>query len=140
MIDYATQSRVTDPGPFADHGSLACQACRAGAADPARFCVDPGPGMPDTWGWPQVRHNLIQDLASLARDEMLLWDDWGLDQIEGEPTPDQLELLDALAAATCSSYGPAETILAFFQRDEFRMPPVVTSYRPAHDVPRQVAI
>ena len=53
-------------------------ACRSGRADPERFVVDPGLEIPETRGWLQIKHNLIQDLAALNRREMLLWDDWGL--------------------------------------------------------------
>jgi hypothetical protein len=91
-------------------------------------------------GWFQVRHNLIQDLASLAMNEMLLWDDWGLGLVDGELAPEQLALLDALAAATCSSEVSDETIASFYQREEFRVPPVVTSFSPARGAPLQVAV
>jgi hypothetical protein len=111
VCDYAAQSRVTDPGRFADRlteipGDLpqlraaarqAWRSCRDGTADVERFCVDPGLEIPATRGWFQVRHNLIQDLASLAMNEMLLWDECGLRLVEGEPSPEQLALLDALA-------------------------------------------
>lgn len=112
-------------------GPLAWQACRAGAVDAERCVVDPGLQIPMTRGWPYVRHNLIHDLASLAKNEMLLWDAWGLAEIEGEPTPAQLSLLDELAATTCSSDAPLDQIQSLYQRDEFRVPRTVTSYSPA---------
>lgn len=121
-------------------GPQAWLACRAGTADPDRFVVDPGLEIPQTRGWPQIRHNLIQDLASLAKHEMLLWEDWGLDHIDGEPSPSQLALLDKLAEATRSPDVPADQIMSYFDRDEFRVPPVVTSHSPAHDRPRQVTV
>jgi hypothetical protein len=40
----------------------------------------------------------------------------------------------------CSSDVPTEAIKSFYQRDEFRVPPVVTGYSPAHDAPLQVAV
>lgn len=121
-------------------GPRAWRSCRSGTADPQRFVVDPGLDIPATRGWFQIRHNLIHDLASLAMNEMLLWDDWGLGLTEGAPTPDQLTLLDAMAAVTCSGDAPAEAIASFYQRDEFRVPPTVTSFSPARGAPLQVAI
>jgi Transglutaminase-like superfamily len=121
-------------------GPQAWRSCRAGSADPDRFVVDPGLAIPHTRGWPQVRHNLIQDLASLAKHEMLLWEDWGLDHIDGEPTQQQLDLLDQLAEVTSSPGVSAGQVMSYFERDEFRVPPVVTSHSPAHDGPRQVAV
>lgn len=121
-------------------GPQAWRSCRTGSADPDRFVVDPDLAIPQTRGWPQVRHNLIQDLASLAKHEMLLWEDWSLDHIDGEPAPRQLDLLDRLAEATSSPGVSAEQVLSYFERDEFRVPPVVTSHSPAHDGPRQVTV
>jgi hypothetical protein len=119
-------------------GPQAWRSCRAGTADVQRFVVNPEVHIPVTRGWPYVRHNLVHDLAALAKQEMLLWDNWGLTQIDGEPAPAQLAALDDLAAATCSSDVPLGQIQSFFQRDGFRVPPVVTSYSPASVVPLQV--
>jgi Transglutaminase-like superfamily len=125
------------PGRFLT-GPRAWRACRAGAIDAARFVVAPELDLPVTRGWPYVRHNLVHDLAALAKQEMLLWDNWGLTQIVGEPSADQLAALDALAAATGSSEVPLEQIQSFFQLEGLRVPPVVTSYSPASAVPLQV--
>jgi hypothetical protein len=121
-------------------GPQAWRACRAGVLDAQRFVVDPGLQIPATRGWPQVRHNLIHDLASLAKMEMLLWDLWGLNDIEGEPTPAQLGLLDELAAAISSSDTPLDQIRSLYERDEFRVPREVSSYSPAHPAPLRVAV
>src|SRR5215469_9914984 len=51
-------------------GAAAWRACRSGLAEPSRFVVDPGLDIPATRGWPYVRHNLIHDLAALAKHEM----------------------------------------------------------------------
>jgi hypothetical protein len=121
-------------------GARAWQVCRAGTADVGKFVVDPGLDIPPTRGWPYVRHNLVHDLASLAKHEMVLWDNWGITDIEVEPSPDQLALLDALAAATSSSDVPVGQIQSLYQREEFRVPPVVTSFSPASETPLKVAV
>ena len=66
-------------------GAAAWRTCRSGLADAARFVVYPSLDLPLTKGWPYVRHNLIHDLAALAKHEMLLWDNWGWSDIAGEP-------------------------------------------------------
>jgi Transglutaminase-like superfamily len=125
------------PGRFLT-GPQAWRSCRSGAVDVQRFVVAPELDLPITRGWPYVRHNLVHDLAALARQEMLLWDNWGLTQIDGEPSPDQLAALDAVAAATSSSDVPVDQIQSFFRLEGFRVPPVVTSHSPASAVPLQV--
>jgi len=121
-------------------GPHAWQACREGIVDAQRFVVDPGLQIPMTRGWPYVRHNLIHDLASLAKNEMLLWDVWGLTEIDGEPTPAQRDLLDELAAATRPSDASQDQIQALYQREEFRVPQVVTSHSPAQPGPLRVTV
>jgi hypothetical protein len=119
-------------------GPQAWRACRAGAADAARFVVSPEVFIPVTRGWPYIRHNLVHDLAALARQEMLPWDYWGLIEI-GDPSPAQLAVLDDLAAVTCLSDAPLELIQSFARHDGLRVPPVVTSYSPASPGPLRVA-
>jgi hypothetical protein len=142
-IDPSDQAAIDPLDIPADRfrtGPQAWQSCRAGTTDAERFVVDPGLQLIATRGWPYVRHNLIHDLASLAKHEMLLWDDWGLSEFDAEPTPAQLDLLDELAVATAASGTPVDQILSFYGRDEFRVPSVVTSYSPAHEAPLQVEV
>jgi len=121
-------------------GARAWRACRTREADPERFAVDPDLKIPGTRGWPYLRHNLVHDLAALTKREMLLWDEWGLAELEAEPSPDQLALLDDLAAVTASpglTIGQAED---YTRRDGLRVPPVVTSHSPARSTPVRVAL
>jgi hypothetical protein len=120
-------------------GPAAWRACRDGSADPNRFLVDPALPIPATRGWPYVRHNLIHDLAALAKCEMLLWDDWGWTGIEGELSPGQLSVLDDLAAVTIDSNVPAPTVMSFYEREGLTVPAQVISHSPAAGTPRQVA-
>jgi hypothetical protein len=121
-------------------GPAAWRACRSGLADPSRFVVDPGLHIPGTRGWPYVRHNLIHDLAALAKHEMLLWDNWGWTEIDGELTPGQLSVLDDLAAAMVGSDVSVPTVMSFYEREGLTVPAHVTSYTPAAADPRQVAV
>jgi len=121
-------------------GARAWQVCRAGTADAGKFVVDPGLELPLTRGWPYVRHNLVHDLASLAKHEMVLWDNWGIADIDGEPSTGQLALLDALATAISSGDAAVDLIESYYQREEFRVPPVVTSFSPASQIPLKVTV
>ena len=121
-------------------GPRAWRACRAGEADPDRFAVDPGLHIPGTRGWPYLRHNLVLDLAALTKREMLLWDGWGLAELDASPSPDQLALLDDLAAVTGSPGLTIEQARAFARRDGLRVPPVVTSHSPARSTPQRVTV
>ncbi|MCE7000391.1 transglutaminase-like domain-containing protein [Saccharothrix sp. S26] len=58
-------------------GADAWRAARSGAIAPDRFAVSPELTVPGTRGLTQVRHDLVQDLASLNKHEMILWDLWG---------------------------------------------------------------
>jgi hypothetical protein len=120
-------------------GPAAWLACRCGEADPEQYVVDPGLDIPATRGWPYVRHNLIHDLAALARHEMVLWDNWGWTEPEADLAAEQLAVLDELAAATSGSATVAQTEM-FYARAGLRVPAQVTSYSPAHDAPLRVDI
>ena len=121
-------------------GPAAWRACRSGLADAERFLVDPYLDIPATRGWPYIRHNLIHDLAALTKHEMLLWDNWGWTELDGDPSPEQLAVLDDLAAAASASDIPRATITSFYERDGLSVPATVTSYSPAAAVPLQVAV
>jgi hypothetical protein len=121
-------------------GPAAWRACRSGLADPSSFVVDPSLDIPATRGWPYVRHNLIHDLAALAKHEMLLWDNWGWTELEGEPSLEQLSVLDDVAAATVGNDVSPATVMSFYQREGLAVPARVTSYSPAFEAPREVAV
>lgn len=77
----------------------AWEACRAGDADPEKFLVSPELDIEMTRGWPYLRHNLIHDLAALNKQEMILWDYWGLANRE-RPSEEEIALLDRVARST----------------------------------------
>jgi hypothetical protein len=76
-LDPSTGAPADPEDPTASQfitGAAAWQACQSGAADPARFIAGSDFDEPWTKGWPWLRHNLVLDLAALARHEMVLWD------------------------------------------------------------------
>jgi hypothetical protein len=141
-VDPANGRRVDPegltPAQFVT-GPAAWLACRSGQADPERYVVDPALDIPATRGWPYVRHNLIHDLAALAKHEMVLWDNWGWTEPDADLAPEHRVVLDELAAATNGSATAAQTE-RFYARDGLRVPAQVTSYSPAHDAPLRVDI
>lgn len=82
-------------------GGEAWISCREGRADPSTFGVD---GYPENFGIGEIRGNLVRDLATLNKVEMLPWDEWGRMEASyaGETGPVYDELMDAIAA-TCAS-------------------------------------
>lgn len=82
------------PGWFVS-GGQAWLACRAGEADPDRF------GIFDMHGMGFIRGDLVRDLLSLNKVEILPWDVWGLVALEDEQlTPADLDWLDQAARLT----------------------------------------
>jgi hypothetical protein len=121
-------------------GAQAWSGCRRGLFDVDRFAVDPGFAVPATRGWRYVRHNLIHDLAGLNKAEMLLWDSWGLTDLDGDLGQDQLALLDEAAAAMSMTGCELGNVRALYDRVEFRVPDVVKSFSPAHPEPLYVRL
>lgn len=121
-------------------GPAAWLACREGRADPARFAVDPDLAEPMLRSWPYLAHNLVHDLASLNRREMILWDDWGAAAGPDPLPPPVLELLDALAAATSAPDPDVGELTRWLALPQFEVPPTVTSCSPADSRPALVGL
>lgn len=125
-------------------GARAWQRARSGALDAATFVVAPDLPIPDTRGWPYLRHNLVHDLAALTKQEMLLWDDWGVlnDPLPaGEPPdPEALKVLDELAELLAQPDPAPAELEPWGTRDGFAVPSTVTSYSPLHERPIEVDV
>lgn len=103
----------------------AWQMCRAGRADPNRFGLSIVPlSLHGLW---YVAGNLVRDLASLNRMEMLPWDVWGLMTMADEDLTDEGKaLLDQVAALTLAGDDAFSQVLAIYQsEDRLRVPAVV---------------
>ena len=118
----------------------AWKACRAGGADAEKFLVSPDLDVEMTRGWPYLRHNLIHDLATLNKRELLLWDAWGL--VEREQTSgEDLLLLDRLAGTTAPQNPSLSVVRSLYEREaKLLVPTSVTSYSPASESPLEVAL
>lgn len=119
----------------------AWQLARSGAVDPERFVISPDLELPTTRGLPQLRRNLVRDLAAMNKTEMLLWEDWGMQDSRTPPEPGELTALDELAALTGQPDPPLDDLRSAYRHPEFVVPDTVTSYSPARtDVPAVVDV
>jgi hypothetical protein len=104
--------------------------------------VHPDLDLPVLRGWPYIAHNAIHDLAALNKEEMLLWDGWGMQLGHGPgplPEADQ-EVLDEVCALTADPAVTPEVLAALSGRDGLRVPAEVTSFAPGGGPPRQVDV
>jgi hypothetical protein len=116
----------------------AWKQCRAGSADPEKFVVNPKLEIEETRGWPQIRHNLVQDLAALNKIEMILWDTW-TDSRE-TLTDRDLERLDRLAEQTSAANPDIANVIRLYQNDpELQVPATVVSLDRLGGPPREVS-
>ncbi|MEU4761883.1 transglutaminase-like domain-containing protein [Actinosynnema sp. NPDC023794] len=118
-------------------GADAWQACRSGAIEPERFVVSPELTIPGTRGLTQVRHDLVQDLASLNKHEMILWDLWGRLSDDPELSEEDVAAADGLAAAM---QDPRADLRALFDTDDYRVSPVITSHDQVTQLPVEVVL
>lgn len=118
-------------------GADAWRACRSGAIEPERFAVSPELTIPGTRGLTQVRHDLVQDLASLNKHEMVLWDLWGRLSDEPELSEEDIRAADELAALV---QDPAVDLRAVFDTDDYGVSPVITSLDQVTQLPVEVVL
>ncbi|WP_433654927.1 transglutaminase-like domain-containing protein [Nocardia sp. CA-128927] len=121
-------------------GPQAWQECRSGVSDPSRFVVSPDRPEPFMRSWPQLTHNLVQDLAALNKHEMLLWDIWGLLDDEPEDTDELAVKLDGLAEHLQSADLTSDQIAGLFDDVTLRVPEAVTTISPAGLAPVRVLL
>jgi hypothetical protein len=105
-------------------GGKAWQLCRAGQADPDSF------GISEMHGLWFVRGDLMRDLASLNKVELLPWDGWGLvEKRDDDLAPDDMALLDRIAELTLADNRAFTLMRLLYQGDaRLRVPPVIRSY------------
>jgi hypothetical protein len=104
-------------------GGKAWQMCRRGEQDADKF------GIFDMHGLGFVRGNLVRDVASLNRMELLPWDCWGLILNESLDDPADLAVLDEAASCTASDVVDFEAIRTRYESDpRFRVNGTLLSY------------
>ena len=101
----------------------AWQMCRTRGADPAAF----GLTHVHLQGLWFIAGNVLRDLASLNRMEMLPWDVWGAMDMNDEALTDEKKaLLDRVAALTLAGDDAFADVRAIYESDDrLRVPPVV---------------
>ena len=112
----------------------AWQMCRSGLADPAAF----GLTHVHLQGLWFIAGNVLRDLASLNRMEMLPWDVWGAMDMNDEALTDETKaLLDRVAALTLAGDDAFADLRAIYESDDrLRVPPVV--FNALRNAPEQV--
>jgi hypothetical protein len=104
-------------------GGRAWQMCRKEQADPESF------GIFDMHGLGFVRGNLVRDVASLNKVELLPWDCWGIIEALEPNSPSDLAFLDSLAGLTCGDVPDFEAVQHLYGTDvRLRMDGTLHSY------------
>lgn len=120
-FDYVDHPDDLADGEFLTGGE-AWRLVRHGDADPASFGVD---GHPDNWGIGEVRGNLVRDLASLNKFEMLPWDEWSRMEVSyrNEAGPAFDSLMDQIADA-CATDDEA-ALARMYETEDLTVPDVL---------------
>jgi len=92
-------------------GGKAWEMCRSGKQDPVKF------GIFDMNGLGFVRGDLVRDVASLNKIELLPWDCWGVILNEQLDNPDDLVALDHIAALTAGNVPDFEAVRSAYETD-----------------------
>jgi Transglutaminase-like superfamily len=110
--------------------------CRSGEIDPKRFGLSHA-GLQGMWF---VAGNVLRDLASLNRAEMLPWDVWGSMELgDDQLTDERKHLLDRAAALTVAGDDAFSQVRSIYQEnDRLRVPPVV--FNVLLNVPEKVSV
>ena len=92
-------------------GGKAWQMCRSGEQNPDKF------GIFDMHGLGFVRGNLVRDVASLNKMELLPWDCWGVILSEQLDNPDDLSMLDEVAELTAGDVPDFDALRSRYESD-----------------------
>jgi hypothetical protein len=113
----------------------AWQMCRSGRAEANLF----GLTHVHLQGLWFVAGNVVRDLASLNKMELLPWDVWGLMDMNDEAITDEKKaLLDRVAALTLAEDDAFADVRAIYESDErLRVPPVV--FNALRNAPEKIA-
>lgn len=121
-------------------GADAWTLCRNGELDPDRCAV--APDVPEAFlrGWPELTHNLVHDLASLNKHEMIPWDLWGLLGNGGTRTHEVRPKLDALAVLLRSADADVDSLAKAFEDPDLGVSEVITSVSPPRFAPERITL
>jgi hypothetical protein len=114
----------------------AWQQCRSGRTDPAAFGLSPI-NLKGLWF---IAGNILRDLAALNRMELLPWDVWGMmPRTDADLTPEQLALLDKLAALTVSGDEAFPELRRLYESDE-RLRAPTTVFNALRNAPENIGV
>jgi len=115
----------------------AWQMCRSGRANPDLFGLSLVPNLHGLWF---VLGNVLRDLASLNRVEMLPWDVWGIMTMDDASiTDEQKQLVDRIAALTLAGDEAFPEIRRIYESDDrLRVPSTV--FNAMHQAPESVTV
>jgi len=105
----------------------AWELCRSGQADPDDFGLGPD-SMHGLW---YVQSQLVRDLATMNKMELLCWDCWGLGNADPNESPstEDMALLDRVAVLTQAENDSFAELRALYEgNQQLRVPPVIISY------------
>ncbi len=105
-------------------GGRAWELCRTHQADPDTF------GIFDMHGLWFIRGDLVRDVASLNKVELLPWDCWGIIETQDEDlSAEDMALLDRTAALSLRGDDAFPKLRAVYESDaRLRVPAVIRSY------------
>ena len=104
-------------------GGKAWRMCRSGEQDADKF------GIFDMHGLGFVRGNLVRDVASLNKMELLPWDCWGVILAEALGDPGDLAALDEVAALTAGNVPDFDSVRTRYESDlRFHVNETLLSY------------
>ena len=104
-------------------GGKAWQMCQSGQADPEAF------GIFDMHGLWFVRGNLVRDVASLNKVELLPWDSWGIIEAKDEDLSEiDMAFLDHVADLSYDDVQDLGAVRALSEDDRLHVPSVIRSY------------
>jgi hypothetical protein len=113
----------------------AWRMCRAGRAQADGFGLSHMPGLSGMWF---IAGNVLRDLASLNRMELLPWDVWGSMQMSDAGLLDEIgALLDRAAALTLAGDEAFSEVRAIYEDDRLRVPPMV--FNALRNAPEMIA-
>jgi hypothetical protein len=117
-------------------GGLAWQLCRSGQAEPDKFGFKPETKLK---GWWFIRDKLVQDLAALNKQELLLWDYWGITL--RELTDEDRDLLDRVALVTQKDNADFDHLRSLYDSEaDLKIPSIIQSYRMGDPEPFEVSL
>lgn len=106
-------------------GGQAWIECRAGRLDPNIF----GVASINIQGIGFVRGNVIRDIASLNKIELLPWDEWGISEKEFDNlSNEEISIVNEIADKSIPEVDDLDEMIRLYQEDGIKIPEFITSW------------